>query len=150
MKKLLKTTFLFLFIIIGFSCSENKIEEEQVPQIKSTPVELTCFVDQVIKKNEHFWIVYDEVKFEKSENIEILIQNKKVELIEIQISDSANIVMQTLNYDEFGNHKFNDTIIIEKFQTLYSDPEFERYKHIPFKITTTRDQVISIEEIYIP
>lgn len=150
MKNLLKTTFLLLFIIIGFSCSEKKIEEEQVPQIKSTPVELTCLVDQVIKKNEHFLIVYDEVRFEKSENIEISIQNEKIELIEKQISDSAKIVMQTLNYDEFGNHKFNDMIITEKFQTLYSDPEFERYKQIPFKITTTRDQVISIEEIYIP
>ncbi len=150
MKNLLKTTFLFLSIIIGFSCSEKKIEEEQVPQIKSTPVELTCFANQVIKKNEHFLIVYDEVKFEKSKKIEISIQNEKIELIEKQISDSAKIVMQTLNYDEFGNHKFNEQISLEKFQSIFANPEFERYKHIPFKITTIGDQAISIEEIYIP
>lgn len=150
MINLLKTTILLFFILIGFSCSEKKVAEKQSTQIKSTPVELTCLINKVFKKNEHFWIVCDEIKYKKSEKIDISIINEKVELIEKEISDSVKVLMQTLNYDEFGNHIFNETISLQKFQLLYSDFEFERYKHIPFKIKIIQDKVVLIEEIYIP
>ena len=66
------------------------------------------------------------------------------------ISDSVDITMQTLNYDDYGNFNFNEKIDSDNFEQIYLNPEYERYKHIPFKITLVDNQITSITEIYIP
>ena len=150
MKNLSKSFLLLLTISVLIACSEKQRVEEPKSQTSIISIDLYCQIDNISFNNGNYSISYDEVEYHKSENLEITIQNEKIELIEKQISDSAKIVMQTLNYDEFGNHKFNEQVSLKKFQSLFSDTEFERYKHIPFKIKITDDQVISIEEIYIP
>ncbi len=157
--------FLFLgLIILTFSCTDKPSEKKSnIKSAAAAPTEGVFYIDSVYVKNDHPYAVVDMIEYENKidsssqimqNKIELpngyYIINKKVEPIEKIIADSVIITMQTLNYDEYGNFKFNEKVNLDEFIKTFSNPDNKRYKHIPFKITFSNHRIISIAEIYIP
>ena len=154
---------LFSFLVFTISCKDTEIKE--LPKLKKAPpaIEIVVYINNVIKKKGETFIVIDVIEYKKNSNSAdqnktnridfpngYSIINEKIEFTERAISDSVIITMQTLNYDDHGNFKFNEKTDFDKFEQIYLNPEYDRYKHIPFKVTLIDNQITSITEIYIP
>lgn len=154
---------LFSFFVFSISCKDAEVKE--LPKLKkvSSEIEIVAYVNNVFKKEGKTSIVIDVIDYNsndnsdnqtKAERIDLpngySIINAKVELTEKVISDSVEITMQTLNYDDYGNFKFNEKVSLNNLMNIYNISDMERYKQIPFKITLSDDQITSITEIYIP
>ena len=150
-------------IVFTISCTDTEVKE--LANLKKAHIEIkaVAYINSVIKKEGKHFIVVDMVDYSKRDSSAThgktnrldlpngySIINKKIEFIEKVISDTVIITMQTLNYDDYGNFKFKEKIDIDKLKKLYLNPDYERYKHIPFKITSIDNQIKSITEIYIP
>lgn len=157
--------FLFLgLIILILSCTDKPSEKKS--NIKSaavTQTEGTFYIDSVYEKNSKLHAIIDKIEYKKGTDTSnknnrnkiklpngYYIINKKVEPTEKMIADSVIITMQTLNYDEYGNFKFNEKVNFNELMKAYNMSKNKRYKHIPFRITFSNDRIISIAEIYIP
>lgn len=151
------------FVLLNLSCTDKNEEIKQKAKIKPSLIEEIFYIDTVFQKNEKKYAILDIINYtisvdssnlNKSDIIKFpngySILNEKVEFMEQIISDSVDITMQTLNYDDYGNFNFNEKIDSDNFEQIYLNPEYERYKHIPFKITLVDNQITSITEIYIP
>ncbi|VAX26492.1 hypothetical protein MNBD_IGNAVI01-945 [hydrothermal vent metagenome] len=157
--------FLFLgLIVLTLSCTDKPSEKKsKIKTVTATSSEGFFYIDSVYEKDGKRYAVVDMIEYEnkidssdhnKQNRIDLpngyYIINKKVEPKEKIVSDSVTITMQTLNYDEYGNFKFNEKVNFNELMKTYNMPENNRYKHIPFKITFSNDRIISIAEIYIP
>jgi len=157
--------FLFLgLIILTFSCTDKSAEKRSnIKSVATAPTEGTFYIDSVYVKNDHPYAVVDMIEYKNkidssSQNMQNKIElpngyyiiNEKVEPIKKTIADSVIITMQTLNYDEYGNFKFNEKVNFNDFLKTFNMPHNKRYKHIPFRIAFANDRIISIAEIYIP
>ncbi len=169
MQNILKYQHFYFLVFIGLifltlSCKE-KSNTEKI--IKRTAVnsftEGTFYIDSVYVKNGKYYATVDKIEYkkraDKNDNTKqnkidlpngYYITNDKVEPTQKSISDSVTITMQTINYDEYGNFKFNEKISLIDFINAFNKPENKRYKHIPFKIAFSNNTIISITEIYIP
>ena len=150
-------------IVFTISCTDTEVKELVKLKKEHIEIKAVAYINSVIKKGGKYFIVVDLVEYSKSDNsathgktnrIDLpngySIINQKIEFTEKVISDTVIITMQTLNYDDYGNFKFKEKIDIDKLKKLYLNPEYERYKHIPFQITAIDNQINSITEIYIP
>ena len=157
--------FLVLLSLLAFIISCTDTEKKELPKLKkaSPEIEIVAFINDVIKKEGKILIVVDVIDYSKSDNsanqnkanrIDLpngySIINEKIEFTRKAISDAVIITMQTLNYDDYGNFKFNEKIDFDKFEQIYLNSEYDRYKHIPFKVTLIDNRITSITEIYIP
>ena len=150
-------------IVFTISCTDTEVKELVKLKKEHIEIKAVAYINSVIKKGGKYFIVVDLVEYSKSDNsvthgktnrIDLpngySIINQKIEFTEKVISDTVIITMQTLNHDDYGNFKFKEKIDIDKLKKLYLNPEYERYKHIPFQITAIDNQINSITEIYIP
>ncbi len=154
---------LFSFLVLTISCEDTEVKE--LPKLKkvSPEIEMVAYINNILKKEGKTSIVIDVIDYNNNDNsanqnkenrIDLpngySIINTKVEFTEKMISDSVDITMQTLNYDDYGNFNFNEKINLNSLAKIYNIPDMGRYKQIPFRITLSNDQITSITEIYIP
>lgn len=157
--------FFALLSLLVFTKNCTNSEVIELPKLKkiSPKIEIVAYIYSIIKKDGEDLVVVDVIDYNINDNsanqnesnrIDLpngySILNEKVELMEKIISDSVDITMQTLNYDDYGNFKFNEKIDSDTFKQVFLNTEYERYKHIPFKITLVDNQITSITEIYMP
>lgn len=153
----------FSFLVFAISCKDAEVKE--LPKPKNVPheIEIFAYINNVLMKEGKTLIVIDVIAYNNNDNFVnqkkvdridfpngYSIVNEKVELAEKVVSDSVNITMQTLNYDDYGNFKFNENVSFKNLVKTYNVQDMGRYKQIPFKITLSNDQITSITEIYIP
>ena len=156
-------SLLFCLIVLSFSCTDKPSEEKLKTKIVSPPIEETFYIESVFEKSGHQFVSVDMIEYSNSidspdikqkNKIELpnsyYIINENIELTEMTITDSVDITMQTLSHDNYGNFKFNEKISFLTFMKIYNSEGYERYRLIPFRITHIRDEIISIDEIYIP
>lgn len=153
----------FSFLVFAISCKDAEVKELPKPKNVTHEIEIFAYINNVLKKEGKTLIVIDVIAYNNNDNsvnqkkvdrIDLpngySIINKKVELAEKVVSDSVDITMQTLNYDDYGNFKFNEYVSLSNLVDIYNMPDMGRYKQIPFKISLSNDQITSITEIYIP
>ncbi len=111
------------------------------------------FIENRIKRNgqrrESVTIFADSLEVLEFPN-EYFISVKGKEPEQFLIDSSAAIIMQTLNRDASGNYKFNENVDRIKLCKLFASSGAKRFSHIPFKFTLKHNNIISIEEKYIP
>jgi len=154
---------LFSFLVFTISCKDAEVKKLLKSKKVSPDIEIFAYINNVLKKEGKTSIVIDVIDYNNNDNsvnqkkadrIDLpngySIINEKVELTPKAISDSVDITMQTLSYDDYGNFKFNEKVSLNNLIKIYNMPDMGRYKQTPFRITLSNDQITSITEIYIP
>ena len=154
---------LLWFFVFTISCKDAEVIKLPKSKMVSPEIEIFAYINNVIKIEGKTLIVIDVIDYNNNDNsvnqnyvnkIDLpngySIINKKVELKKKIVLDSVDITMQTLNYDNYGNFKFNEKVSLSNLIYIYNMPNMVRYKQIPFRIKLSNDQITSIIEIYIP
>ena len=164
------------FIVISNGCGEDKKtnqgDNKEAPA-KNLNLNLDCtgyIISDVLNEGSANYLVIDTVewfsgdaavkafKLDQKEGKNTTnetpggyyIRNDKIDSLKFIISDTANVVMQTLSYNQSGNYNFNEKIPTSKFISLLNDKEYQRFKFKPYKFHILNNEIVSIKEIYIP
>ncbi|GBD90461.1 hypothetical protein BMS3Abin04_01178 [bacterium BMS3Abin04] len=142
--------------------TENK--KAEVKETKIIKIEKYCFINRISRKDGKVSAGLDFIEYKKIKDLNSsLKQKQKIELpngycyvndeektVDYPVSNKATIVMQTMDYDNDGNFKFNEIVSLARLVDFFSKPESQRLKHEPFKVIFKNDKIVSIKEIYIP
>ena len=164
------------FFIISSGCEKdkntNQSEKKEVPA-KNLHLDINCtgyIINDVLNEGSANYLIIDTVEWfsgddavkafnmdkkeGKSKTNETpngyYIRNVKIDSLKFKISDTANVVMQTLSYNQFGNFNFNERIQVSKFISLLNDKEYQRFKFKLYKFHILDNEIVSIKERYIP
>lgn len=174
MKKPLLSALLILIVFVtgckkDLPSPEQSNNTQEISLQDTTTYTLTCFLKEIIKKENSQFLIVDSVtymsrsdieKLEKTkENIQLLnnaketgfyLENNESLLKELELNISTLYIMQTFSINAEGMFNFNERIKPLQFEHLVSNISKGRYAGIPFRITYRENKIIKIEEIYIP
>ncbi len=139
-----------LTMIAVIACNSKKEEVKNVvgENKPEATVEKTVLIVNVDSVENQIGFGVDEVNISKDEANVPAVVNDKDEQHNFPVSDTVQIFMQTFDYDDDGNYKINQKIMLE--QLIQALNREERYKFIPFDIVIKGDEIVKITEKYIP
>jgi len=147
-------------ILISCNNSRSKEPSKTGPLLKKSAILM-----EIETIDENNFIVFDEVLFltgaeaekaykedNSNESFSDLYYIRNTETTEqsLEVSDTVRIFMKTFSYNSHGEFEIDGEIDFSIFEKIFSDAEYAHYKMIPFKLEILGEQVIRIEEIYIP
>lgn len=159
-----KTITSLLLGILILSCSKNSSDKIETPSepIKFSGIKHVLIIDAETTNSQNF-IITDTIQYFSGEeaikayrvdtgkDIEektFYIRNKTADSIKFAVSDSLNVFAQTFDYA--NGEELTDDSHFEKFKTFISSDIKTYISTLPFKITIVNNNVVVIEEIYIP
>lgn len=170
----------FLMIILVFSCTMDdpqKIDtsnEKTQSSIKKSDdsnkeisfcAELFAFITMVDQSQSINSIQADTINYftgklaadeyfkdhsRKLDETTFYIRNSYIDSIRYLISDSIQIKLKTFDHSVDGNYDSSQLGNFDKFCELYNSVDKSYISQLPFKLQIVKNEVISIEEIYIP
>ena len=167
------TIILITFLIILNACGKNNNKEQILKEESPSPklnINCTGYIKGIFNEGKTNYLIIDTVELftgddairafnkdkrdSKNKITEITngyyIRNIKTDSLKFRVSDSANVVMQTLSYNQSGNYNFNEKIGISKFISLLKNEEHQRFKFKLYRFQIINDEAVSITEIYLP
>lgn len=144
----LSVVIIMSFFLIACNSKKDEVKNVEAGNKPGTRVEKTVLISNVDSLKNQIVFRVDEVNISKDEANVPAVVNDKEEIINYPVSDSVEIYMQTFDYDDDGNYKVNQQIILEQLTAALNREE--RYKFIPFDIVVKGDEIVKITEKYIP
>ena len=166
---------LIAFLIIISGCETNKVKYQKTDNKTPSKIikqELNCtgYIKAIQKNGNSNILTIDTVEMYNGEAAEkafnkdknegknkineitdgYYISNSKVDSLKFRISDTANVIMQTLSYNQNGNYNFNEKIQISKLISLLNNKEYQRFKFKLYDFHILNNEIVSIKEVYLP
>lgn len=162
---MINKTIALLFIgIIILSCSKNDSDEikESSELIKFNGIKHVLILKAESTNSQNF-IYADTIQYFSGEDAAIAyridtgkeleektfyIRNNTADSIKFAVSDSLNLITKT--FDFTNDNTLRDVSLFKKFETFISSDIRTYISTLPFKLTIVDNEVVVIEEIYIP
>ena len=159
-----KTIALLLIGILVLSCSNNNSDEIEKPSevIKFNGIKHVLILNAE-STNSHNFLYADTIQYfsgeeatkayqidtgKELEEKTFYIRNNTLDSIKLAVSDSLNFIAKTFDYRNYKT--LRDVSLFEKFETFISSDIKTYISTLPFKLTIVDNEVVVIEEIYIP
>lgn len=160
-----KTAIIFILSLFLLQSCKN----ETKPIVEKTTVKTVkedgfCYLNDIKQTENKLIAKIDFIEYQKTSEIDSTLKldqiielpngfcyvNENPKLEEVEISDTALVIMQTFSYDNEGNFNFNQKIKLNELVELFKNPEGDRIKFSPFRLKLKNKIITSLTEIYIP
>jgi hypothetical protein len=155
---------ILIFILLLQGCNKTIPPQKIEIPASTNSIEKFGFLKNITKENNKYFATVDFIDYLKNSEIDSTVSenqkielpndysyvNKKIKIEKIAISDSAKLILQTFSYDSQGNFNFNQSVGLNEIIKAFQESKNNIFLHSPFKIKIKNNQIIPLNEIYIP